>query len=108
MTYNQLHEYQYNLSKVLSEKFKEQLLSISPKAYLCYHGHYQAFTVSLFELTEFESTHKVSATVSISTEHLTLISEYAITPSIEQLCHDLTKFIMNKGPEHDHTINHST
>ena len=105
MTYNQLHNYQYNLSRVLNEQFKEQLSSINPKAYLCYQGHCQVFTVSLFELTGFEDNPKVSASVSTSTEHLTIISEYIITPAIEQLCQDLTKFIMNKGPEHDNTIN---
>ena len=105
MTYNQLHNYQYNLSRVLNAEFKEQLLSINPKAHLCYQEHHQAFTVSLYESVEFESKHKVSASVSISTEHLTIISEYIITPAIEQLCQDLTKFIMNKGPEHDNTIN---
>ena len=101
MTYNQLHNYQYNLSRVLNEEFKEQVLSINPMAYLCYQRHNQVFTVSLFELTGFEYTHKISTSVSISTEHLTIISEYIITPAIEQLCQDLTKFIMNKGPEYD-------
>ena len=105
MTYNQLHKYQYNLSKVLSEKFKEQLLEIHPRAHLCYQSHCEKFTISLFDIPYEEST---AVWNDVSTEHLTLISEYAITPSIEQLCHDLTKFIMNKGPEHDHIINHST
>lgn len=100
MTYNQLHTYQHELTKVLNNQFKKQLLSIHPKAHLCYHGHIQVFTVSLFELNrELESKLNSPVTASVETEHLCLISEYKISPEVEQLVQDLTKFIMNEVPQ---------
>ena len=109
MTYKQLHNCQYHLSNVLNEKFKEQILSISPNACLCYHGHYQIFTISLFKVNkELEPNLNPTVTESIETEHFCLISEYKISPEIEQLAKDLAEFIMNEGPQHDHPINPTT
>lgn len=100
MTYNQLHKYQYELTKVLNNQFNKQLLSISSNAYLCYQGHHQKFTVSLFELnSELEPKLNSPVTASVETEHLCLISEYKISPEVEQLVQDLTKFIMNEVPQ---------
>lgn len=100
MTYNQLHRYQYELTKVLNNQFNKQLLSISSNAYLCYQGHHQKFTVSLFELnSELEPKLNSPVTASVETEHLRLTSEYKISPEVEQLVQDLTKFIMNEVPQ---------
>ncbi len=109
MTYKQLHNCQYHLTNVLNEKFKEQILSISPNAWLCYFSHCQIFTVSLFELLDIpEPNLNPTVTESIETEHFCLISQYKISPEIEQLTKDLAEFIMNEGPQHDHPINPTT
>lgn len=110
MTYKQLHNCQYHLTKVLNEKFKEQVLSISPKAYLCYQGHHQKFTVSLFELNEDIEAKPQLNVVSkkVETEHVILISEYVIDSKVEQLVRDLTKFVINEGPINDNSTNTTT
>ena len=104
MTYNQLHNYQYNLSKVLNAEFKEQLLSISPKAYLCYQSHNQKFTVSLFDMPYEES----QIWNEVSTEHLILLSTFSVNELIEKLTHSITAFIINQGPANDNFINSIT
>ena len=110
MTYNQLHKYQYELTKVLNNQFNKQLLSISSNAYLCYQGHHKKFTVSLFELNEDIEAKQQLNVVSkkVETEHVVLISEYIIDYKVEQLVRDLTKFVMNEGPINDNSINPTT
>lgn len=110
MTYNHLHKYQYELTKVLNNQFNKQLLGISSNAYLCYQGHHQKFTVSLFELNEDIEAKPQLNVVSkkVETEHVLLISEYTIDYKVEQLVRDLTKFVMNEGPINDNSINPTT
>lgn len=101
MTYNQLHKYQHELTKVLNNKFKEQLLEIHPKAHLCYQSHCEKFTVSLFEIPYEEN----SIWNEVSTEHLILLSTFSVNKLIEKLAHSITAFIINQGPDNDNSIN---
>lgn len=102
MTYNQLHKYQYELTKILNNKFKKQLLEIHPKANLCYQSHCEKFTVSLFKIPYEEST---AVWNEVSTEHLTLLSTFSVNNLIENLTHNITAFIINQGPDNDNSIN---
>lgn len=100
MTYNQLHTYQYELTKVLNNKFKEQLLAIDQNAMLCYQGHNEKFTISLFSSAEeYIFIKSRPESIKLETEHLELISEYLLSSKVEQLLRDLTRFIMNEGPQ---------
>ena len=101
MTYGQLHNYQYNLTRILNAEFKEQLSSIDPRAYLCYQGHPQKFTVSLFCMPYKE----YPIWNEVSTEHLILLSAFGVNESIEKLAHSITAFIVNQGPANDNSIN---
>ena len=92
MTYNQMHTKLSKFNTVVCDKFAEQLANIDPIASLYYQSHYDKFTISLFN----KNCAGRLNTVEIETEHLILISDFKITPVIEQLVHDLTKFIMNE------------
>lgn len=107
MTYAQLHEHNYNLGDLLTEHFKEQLLSISQNVLLCYHPHYKKFTVSVYE-GGVDFNYDASAFTEIETEHLILSTSYTISTKIKQLAHDITKFIMNEEVQCDHFINGAT
>lgn len=95
MTYNQLHKYQHELTKVLNNQFKEQLLSIHPKAHLCYQSHCEKFTVSLFILEEginpFEWNESLSTNVN-------LLSAFDIDDKIKTLTYAISAFIVDEGP----------
>lgn len=95
MNYNQMHTAIRNFNEVIHDKFAKQLASIDPAASLCYQSHYDKFTISLFS----KNCSGILNTVQIETEHLVLISDFKITPAIEQLVQDLTKFIMNEPEE---------
>lgn len=95
MNYNQIHTIMRNFNEVACYKFAKQLTDIDSAAALCHQSHYNKFTISLFSKT---SSGKLN-TVQIETEHLVLISDFKITPEIEQLTQDLTKFIMNEPEE---------
>lgn len=101
MTYKELHQLQYNMSTILNNQFKEQLLEIHPKAHLCYQSHCEKFTVSLFDMPYEE----YSIWNEVSTEHLTLLSTFNINELIEKLTHSITAFIINQGPANDNSIN---
>ena len=95
MTYAQLHEHSYNLGNLLTKHFKEQLLNISQNALLCYHPHYEKFTVSIYE-GGVNFKYHASTFTNIETEHLILSTSYVVSPKIKQLAHDITRFIMNE------------
>ena len=101
MTYKELHQLQYNMSTILNNQFKEQLLEIHPRAHLCYQGHPQKFTVSLFCMPYKE----YPIWSEVSTEHLILLSTFSVNESIEKLAHSITTFIVNQGPDNDNSIN---
>ncbi len=104
MTYKELHQLSYNMNTILNSKFKEQLLEIHPRAHLCYQGHPQKFTVSLFDMPYEES----QIWNEVSTEHLTLLSTFSVNELIEKLTHSITTFIVNQGPANDNFINSIT
>lgn len=104
MTYKELHQLQYNISNILNNQFKEQLLEIHPKAHLCYQSHCEKFTVSLFDIPYEES----SIWNEVSTEHLILLSTFSVNELIEKLTHNITAFIINQGSANDNSINTTT
>ena len=104
MTYKDLHQLQYNMSTILNNQFKEQLLEIHPKAHLCYQSHCEKFTVSLFDIPYEES----SIWNEVSTEHLILLSTFSVNELIEKLTHNITAFIINQGSANDNSINTTT
>ena len=95
MNYNQIHTIMRNFNEVACYKFAKQLTDIDSAATLCHQSHYNKFTISLFNRNYSGELN----TVQIETEHLVLISDFKITPEIEQLTQDLTKFIMNEPEE---------
>lgn len=103
MTYKELHQLNLNMSTILNNQFKEQLLEIHPEAKLCYQPHCEKFTVSLFDIP-----YKSSIWNDVSTEHLTLFSTFSVNELIEKLAHSITAFIVNQGPANDNSINPTT
>ena len=95
MNYNQIHTTMLNFNKVACYKFAKQLTDIDSAATLCHQSHYDKFTISLFS----KKYHSNLNAAQIETEHLVLISDFKMTPEIEQLTQDLTKFIMNEPEE---------
>lgn len=94
MNYNQMHIKLCKFNTVVYDKFTEQLANIDPAASLCYQSQYDKFTISLYNSNCVGTLN----TIKVETEHLILISDFQVTPAIEQLAQELTKFIMN-GPE---------
>ena len=101
MTYEALHQLQYNMNNILNNQFKVQLLQIHPKAHLCYQSHCEKFTVSLFDIPYEESL----IWNEVSTENLTLLSTLDIDDKVKALTHEITAFIVNQGPTHDNITN---
>lgn len=87
-----MHTKLRKFNTAVCDKFAEQLANIDPAASLCYQSHYHKFTISLFN----KNCAGTLNTIVIETEHLTLISDFKITPAIEQLAQELTKFIINE------------
>ena len=95
MTYKELHQLQYNMSTILNNQFKEQLLEIHPKAHLCYQPYCEKFTVSLFILEEGIDPFKWNESLSVN---VNLLSAFDIDDKIKALTYAISSFIIDEGP----------
>lgn len=92
MTILQAHNTAHGLSTQLRNQFAEQLAAIHPDANICYHSHYDKFTISVYT-----SLHEASNEIC-STEHLVILSNLPNSPAMERLAHSLTRHILEEQP----------
>ena len=92
MTILQAHNIAYNLSTELRHQFTKQLAAIHPDANICYHNHYNKFTVSIYNSTE------ESDSLLYSTDFVDVFSHFEYTDAIEQLAFDITEYILKEQP----------
>ena len=86
----QAHNIAYGLSTQLRNQFAEQLAAIHSNANICYHSHYNKFTISVYT-----SLHEASNEIC-STEHLAILSNLPNSPAMEVLAHSLTRHILEE------------
>ena len=92
MTILQAHNIAYSLSTLLRYQFAEELAAIHPDANICYHSHYDKFTVSIFNLAV------APTSLLYSTYFVDVFSHFEYTDAIKQLAFDITEYILEEQP----------
>ncbi len=92
MTILQAHNIAYSLSTLLRYQFAEELAAIHPDANICYHSHYDKFTVSIFNLAV------APTSLLYSTYFVDVLSHFEYTDAIKQLAFDITEYIQEDQP----------